>query len=73
MLPGSEIVTRVLRLMNWLFVALGSLCTASDGVDVIFHRGLGHVEKMRDYLVALPLHHQREHLHLPVGEPELGR
>src|SRR6516225_9704709 len=45
--------------------AVGCLEGAEDCRNVNFHRRLGKVERAADCLVALTLHHQGEHLHLP--------
>jgi hypothetical protein len=39
---------------------------------MILHGGLGDIERAADRLVALAPHHQREHIHLPQGQPEFG-
>src|SRR5690242_18190819 len=44
-----------------------------DGGDVILHCGLRQVEDAADRLVALALHHEREHVDLTLGQAEVRR
>ena len=44
-----------------------------DGGDVVLHRRFGEVEPAADRLVALALHHQRQHVDLPFGQSQIGR
>ena len=44
-----------------------------DGGDMVLHRRLGELEPSADRLVALALHHQRQHVDLPFGQSQVGR
>src|SRR6185312_6779253 len=57
---------------NDRFRSVSHLQRLEDGGDVNFHRRFGQVEHAGDGLVALTLHHQGEHLHLPFCQTEIG-
>ena len=44
-----------------------------DGGDVVLHRRFREIEQAADRLVALALHHQRQHIDLPFSQAEVGR
>ncbi len=48
--------------------AVRDLQHLQDGGDVVLHRRLGEIEAAADRLVALALHHQRQHVGLPPGQ-----
>ena len=53
--------------------AVARLQCSQDRGDVILDSGFGNVERAADLLVALALHHQREHGDLTLRKAELGR
>src|SRR3712207_7058444 len=56
-----------------LFRSLGQSELGEQGIGVLLHRTLGHVQRPRDGRVVLPRRHLLEHLPLPLGESRQDR
>ena len=55
------------------FGPVGDVQRLEDRGHVVLHGRLGQIERAADQLVALALHHQRQHVDLPLGQAKLGR
>jgi len=77
MLPRKRLFPTALRAQaergsrHGRFSAVGDLEPLQNGGDMDLHRRLGEVKSAADGLVALALHHEREHLHLALRQAEI--
>ena len=52
---------------------VGDVQCLENGRHMVLHGRLGQIERAADQLVALALHHQRQHVDLPFRQAKLGR